>query len=183
MTRSSARCPVRTLITVILIGLLLNCSATSASERTTLLILDLGMIDTTLGEPSHLPLDDADAQRLKMAADVLREALVDHNDYQLVDHRALDAAVAAATKKGQPLHRCANCQLAVAEALGAGAIMAGHVRKVSNLILVMNLELRDVRSGRSIKRGQIHMRGNTDESWRRAALSLLEHEFQLIRRE
>lgn len=180
----SAFFPPRTLSLVMLIGLLLAGLPASATERNTLVVLDLGITDTMYGEASHHPLDEADAKRMKLAAEALREALVNHPEYQLVDHRALDAAVESAIQAShQAMHRCANCQMAVAETLEADFILAGHVRKTSNLILVMSLELRDVQSGASLERGQVHMRGNTDESWRRAALYLLEHEFALIVRE
>lgn len=181
---TSAFLPLRALSLIMLIGLLLACLPASAAERNTLVVLDLGITDTMYGEASHHPMDEADAKRMSLAAETLREALVNHPQYQLVDHRALDAAVESATQGGhQAMHRCANCQMAVAETLGADFILAGHVRKTSNLILTMSLELRDVQSGASLERGQVHMRGNTDESWRRAALYLLEHEFALIVRE
>ncbi len=145
-----------------------------------LVVLDFGIVDTTQGMASYRPHDEADAERLKMAAEVVREALAEHEEYRLVDHSLLEAAVEDATEGRQHLHRCAACQLAVAEALGAEAILAGRVHKVSNLILVMSLELREVESGETIARGQVSMRGNLDESWRRAARSLLRHHLDLI---
>ena len=164
-----------------LIGLLFACLSASAAERSTLVILDLGITDTMYGEASHQPMDEADAKRMKLAAEILREALADHPLYQLVDHRALETVVESAIQGShQAMHRCASCQMAVAERLGANFILAGHVRKTSNLILTMSLELRNVQSGASLERGQVHMRGNTDESWRRAAFYLLEHELALI---
>lgn len=170
--------PLRALSLIVLIGLLLASFSISAAERNTLVVLDLGITDTTYGEASHHPTDEADAKRMKLAAEALREALIDHPHYQLIDHAALDAAAESATQGShQALHRCASCQMAVAETLGADFILAGHVRKTSNLILAMALELRDVQSGMSLERGQVHMRGNTDQAWRRAALYLLEHEF------
>lgn len=173
--------PIHARSLIMLTGLLVACFPVSAAERSTLVILDLGITDTMYGEANHHPMDEADSKRMKLAAEALREALTDHPQYQLVDHRALDAAVESAAQEGhQAMHRCASCQMAVAETLGADFILAGHVRKTSNLILVMSLELRDVQRGTSLERGQVHMRGNTDESWRRAALYLLEHELALI---
>src|SRR5690554_2350538 len=178
---NSAFPPLRALSLIMLIGLFLACLPASATERNTLVVLDLGITDTMYGEASHHPMDEADAERMSLAAETLREALADHPQYQLVDHRALEAAVESAIQGShQAMHRCASCQMAVAETLGADFILAGHVRKTSNLILTMSLELRDVQSGASLERGQAHMRGNTDESWRRAALYLLEHELGLI---
>ncbi|MCC5812238.1 MAG: DUF3280 domain-containing protein [Ectothiorhodospiraceae bacterium] len=162
--------------------ILLLCAwaVTASAERTSLLVLDLGIVDTTLGEASYTPHDPDDADRLKMAAAVLREALAEHPSYQLVDHAQLDVAVQEATGGWRQMHRCDTCRAAVAETLGADHILTGHVRKISNLILVMNVELHDVSSGERIAAGQVHMRGNTDASWRRAALALLKRELGLI---
>ena len=180
-TNTSIFLPIRVRSLIMLIGLLFACLPVSAAERNTLVILDLGITDTMYGEASHHPMDEADAKRMKLAAEALREALADHPQYRLVDHRALEAAVESAIQGSHlAMHRCASCQMAVAETLGADFILAGHVRKTSNLILTMSLELRDIQSGASLERGHAHMRGNTDESWRRAAFYLLEHELALI---
>ena len=46
--------------------------------------------------------------------------------------------------------------------------MIGWVRKVSNLILNMNVRVHDAKTGRPISVKSVNMRGNTDESWSRA---------------
>ena len=51
--------------------------------------------------------------------------------------------------------------------------MTGVVQKVSNLILNINLYLRDVHTGRLVTAASADMRGNTDESWSRAMDYLL----------
>jgi hypothetical protein len=48
-----------------------------------------------------------------------------------------------------------------------------QVQKVSNLILNMNIYLRDVHTGHLITSMSADFRGNTDESWSRAASYLL----------
>ncbi|WP_290648483.1 DUF3280 domain-containing protein [Aquisalimonas sp.] len=167
-------------IAAAMFGVLLAWSDALPAERRSLVVLDFGIVDTTRGEPSYSPYEEDDGQRLKMAAEVMREALADHEDYRLVDHGPLEAAVEDATNGRRHLHRCPACQVAVAQALGAEVVMAGSVQKVSNLILVMSVELREVEIGETIRRGQVHMRGNVDESWRRAAVSLLKHHLELI---
>jgi hypothetical protein len=42
------------------------------------------------------------------------------------------------------------------------------VQKVSNLIINLNIYLRDVKTGNMIMAASADMRGNTDESWSRA---------------
>lgn len=149
------------------------------AEPRSLVILDFGIIDTSLGETSYRPHDPADEQRLSLTAQVLRDALADHPDYRLVDHSGLDEAVAEAAA-GRHLHRCTSCQMAVAEALGAEVMLAGNVRKISNLILHMSMELHDVARNEIIASGNVNIRGNTDTSWERGALSLLRNQLHLL---
>jgi hypothetical protein len=47
------------------------------------------------------------------------------------------------------------------------------VQKVSNLILSLNIYLRDARTGRLVTSMSADFRGNTDESWQRTASYLL----------
>ena len=51
----------------------------------------------------------------------------------------------------------------------------GWVQKVSNLILNINLQIRDAHSGAMLALGSVDIRGNTDESWRRGTEYLLKH--------
>jgi hypothetical protein len=55
----------------------------------------------------------------------------------------------------------------LAKSLGAELAVTGTVQKVSNLILNMNIYVRDVSSGDTIAVMSADMRGNTDESWSR----------------
>ena len=162
-----------------LMALALTWPASAVPEPRSLVILDFGIIDTTLGDTSYRPHDPADERRLTETAEALREALANHPDYRLVDHTALDDAVAEAAA-GRHLHRCPSCQIAVAEALGAEVILAGSVRKISNLILHMSLELHDVARDRRIAGGNVNIRGNTDVSWERGARSLLKNQLHLL---
>lgn len=71
--------------------------------------------------------------------------------------------------------RCNGCDVAMADALGADYALAGEVQKVSNLILNLNLVLRDARTGDTVRAGSVDIRGNTDESWQRGFRYLLKN--------
>ena len=58
---------------------------------------------------------------------------------------------------------------------GRGIVSRCWVQKVSNLILNINLELRDAATGQTLDVGSVDIRGNTDESWRRGARRLAEN--------
>jgi hypothetical protein len=46
-------------------------------------------------------------------------------------------------------------------------VVSGIVQKTSNLILSFAITVKDVRSGKVIRAGQVDIRGNNDESWLR----------------
>jgi Protein of unknown function (DUF2380) len=71
--------------------------------------------------------------------------------------------------------RCNGCDVAMANELGADYALAGEVQKVSNLILNLNLVLRDASTGKMVRAGSVDIRGNTDESWQRGFRYLLKN--------
>ena len=71
------------------------------------------------------------------------------------------------------LQACGGCDIRLAEELGADLAMTGVVQKVSNLILNINIFLRDVHTGKLVAAASTDMRGNTDESWTRATSYLV----------
>jgi Protein of unknown function (DUF2380) len=71
--------------------------------------------------------------------------------------------------------RCNGCDVAMATELGADYALAGEVQKVSNLILNLNLVLRDADTGKIVRAGSVDIRGNTDESWQRGFRYLLKN--------
>lgn len=70
--------------------------------------------------------------------------------------------------------RCNGCELRMARRLGADYAVVAEVQKVSNLILSMNLYVKDVESGAQIRGQAVDIRGNTDESWQRGMRYILE---------
>lgn len=68
---------------------------------------------------------------------------------------------------------CNGCDTAMARELGADYALTGEVRKISNLIISLELNLRDAETGKTLRAGTVDIRGNTDESWRRGFSYLL----------
>lgn len=73
------------------------------------------------------------------------------------------------------IHECNGCELDIARELGAEVAAVGWVQKVSNLILNLSMQLREVESGRLIHAASVDLRGNTDESWQRSVTYLIEN--------
>lgn len=125
--------------------------------------------DTSLEGSLHGPRADEQA-RLRQLDAQLRDALVGSGRYA-----AVDIAPVAAEAQARSLYDCGGCDVALARQLGAQVAVAGWVQKVSNLILNINLELRDVADGHLLRAGSVDIRGNTDDTWSRGLAYLLRH--------
>jgi hypothetical protein len=101
--------------------------------------------------------------RLVQITDQLRERLAKSGRVAVVD-----IAPVAAQAKATNLRTCDGCDADFANQLGADFAVSGWVQKVSNLILNMNIIVRDAKTARVISLKSVDMRGNTDESWSRA---------------
>ena len=78
-----------------------------------------------------------------------------------------------AAAHGSNLQACGGCDVRYADQIGADLVLTGVVQKVSNLILIMNIYMRDVHTGRLVVAMNADMRGNTDESWSRVTSYLV----------
>lgn len=72
---------------------------------------------------------------------------------------------------------CNGCELRMAEKLDADYVLVGEVNKVSNLILSMNLVMREVPSGTMVRGLSVEIRSNTDDSWLRGLRYILKYNF------
>lgn len=72
---------------------------------------------------------------------------------------------------------CYGCEVRMAKTLGADFVLVGVVQKVSNLILSMNLVMRDVETGEVARARVVDIRSNTDQSWTRGMNYILKTAF------
>ena len=70
---------------------------------------------------------------------------------------------------------CSGCDVRMAAELGADYAVTSEVQKVSNLILSMNVVIRDAGTGEPVRGRSVEIRGNTDDSWRRGMRYLLDN--------
>ena len=132
-----------------------------------LAVFDFELLDTSLqGEVNGPRKDEQD--RLMRAGDQLRRELADSGRFQLLDIAPVNAAA-----HGSNLQACGGCDVRYADQIGADLVLTGVVQKVSNLILIMNIYMRDVHTGRLVVAMNADMRGNTDESWSRVTSYLV----------
>lgn len=125
-------------------------------------VFDFELVDTSLpGEMNGPRADEHD--RLMRIGDQLRREVMESGKFQLLDIAPVNAAA-----HGSNLQACGGCDVRYAQTLGADLAITGVVQKVSNLILNINIYLRDVHTGHLVTLASADMRGNTDESWSRA---------------
>ena len=120
--------------------------------------------DTSLQGEMRGP-DAGDLTRLRRLDQQLRDALAGSGRY---------APVAVPTDPGEPSWwTCDGCEVDPARKAGAKVSVIGWVQKVSNLILNINIVMRDVATGQRIAAGSVDIRGDTDESWTRGMSYLM----------
>lgn len=138
-------------------------SAATAPAAKTLLMLDFELIDEQLGS---VPFPGKE-ERLRMVGERLRERFVAEGLYRVLDAAPIARDIGEVQARSSFLG-CNGCELDLARKLGAQRVLLAWVQKVSNLILNLNIEIRDVESGRSVLNKSVDMRGNNDLSWQRA---------------
>ncbi len=70
---------------------------------------------------------------------------------------------------------CNDCAIRMAQRLGAEFAVVAEVHKVSNLILSMEIEVRDAATGGAVRAMTVDIRGNTDDSWTRGMRYILKN--------
>ena len=109
---------------------------------------------------------DAQNRRIDLISDALRQEFRRRGMYRLADNSAA-AKLISDLKAQQELRDCNGCEIDIGRALGADVIIIGWVQKVSNLILNINIEAKEVNSGRMLYVKSVDLRSNSDNSWLR----------------
>jgi hypothetical protein len=152
---------------LVLTAFMLLIAAPARADPPKIAVFDFELLDTSLqGEVDGPRADEQD--RLAKVGDQLRKQLEESGRFQVLDISAVKAAL-----HRNNLQACGGCDVQFAQQLGADLVITGMVQKVSNLILNMNIYLRDVPTGRVVAAMSADLRGNTDESWSRAMSYLI----------
>lgn len=107
-----------------------------------------------------------EAARLEMAENFIADALTERG-FTLMEPPAEQMAAIK-----NPVHSNRRDTKIAAE-MGARYAISGEVQKVSNLILALNLHIRDAKTGETVRAGAVDIRGNNDDSFRRGYSYLL----------
>ncbi|HEX2256631.1 MAG TPA: DUF3280 domain-containing protein [Afifellaceae bacterium] len=163
-------------VAVLIAGFALLIEATSAMAQGPapqhVAIFDFELIDTLQGQLGGA--SQAEQARLAGLGDTLRGAYAAAPGYSVAD---IGPVREEAIRRR--LHSCRGCGRRLAAELGADLAVTGTVQKVSELILNINIYIRDVETGRLVKAASADIRGNTDESWRRGLAWLIDNRLDL----
>ncbi len=152
------------LITLLFLGF---ASAATAGDKVAffgLTLLDESLQSQMQGE------DPAQAARIAMLEEIVRDRFLAEG-YELLDITPVQADLDRIVNPA----KCYGCDTRMATDLGADFSLVGEVQKVSNLILAMNLQLRDAATGDLVRGGVVDIRSNTDESWQRGMRYILKN--------
>jgi hypothetical protein len=161
-----------------LLSLAIYCAtatlAWADAQRSTIVVFDAELVDTSLeGEMSGQ--NPADSKRLSMITEQLREGFHSSDQFTLVDTDAALQSLADLRKTVHFLHDCNNCELDIAKSLGAEQSAVIWVQKVSNLILNLNVVIKEVATGNTVRTAFVDIRGNTDRSWQHGMRYMLKY--------
>ncbi len=166
------RAPWKT-ATALLVGMVVAGGDAAAAEPK-VAVFDFELVDTSLEGATYGPRADQQT-RLVQITDQLRDRLASGRV------AVVDIAPVAAQAKATNLRTCDGCDADFANQLGADFAVIGWVQKVSNLILNMNIMVRDAKTARVTSLKSVDMRGNTDESWSRAVDWLVRNDLLAVR--
>jgi hypothetical protein len=148
------------------IAALLLTAPVACADPPKLAVFDFELLDTSL--PGEFYGSKPEQERTDRISEQLRKELAASGRFQIVDIAPVRDAARHAN-----LQACGGCDVDFAKKLGADLVITGVVQKVSNLIINLNIYLRDVNSGKLVTAASADMRGNTDEAWSRTMSYLI----------
>ena len=152
-----SRLVIRIVLAVLAAGL---SGPAQAEDDIKLAVFNFQLYDTSLEGEVRGP-DPAEAERLLVITNILRDAYREHEGYTLVDTSNVDARL----ESMPALRTCNGCESRLARELGADRVVTGFVQKISTLILSLSISVHDAQSGELRTKFNASIRGNTDESW------------------
>lgn len=118
------------------------------------------------------PTSNAEQQRLQLLENVFKSKLIKSGRYTFMP---MTDEVKAKIKAGEFIGECGGCEVDYGRQLGATLIAWVTVQKVSNLILNLNVFIADVATLKMTFVHSVDIRGNTDESWSRSLVYLVDN--------
>lgn len=159
------------LASIALICLVMTTATGEIRKDATVAFLGLTFLDTSTEGAYNDPRQD-ETDRLALLEEEVRRQFTDHG-FTLLDL----APIAEELESTANPSNCYGCEIRMARKLDADYVLVGVVQKVSNLILAMNLVMRDVVAEKVIASRVVDIRSNTDEAWLRGIRYILKTAF------
>ena len=154
---------------LVVILLALTLAVLTRADPPKLAVFDFELLDTSLQGELNGPRRD-ERERLMRAGEQLRKELAESGKFELIDISPINAAA-----HNSHLLACGGCDVRFAQQLGVDLYIVGVVQKVSELILIMSIHVRDAHTGHLVSAMNADLRGNSDETWSRATTYLVHH--------
>lgn len=153
-------------------GVALCTNAGNAETRPPikLAVFDIELDDFSAGGPIAGE-SAVETERLHRMTLLARQLLAQSGLFEIVD-------VSSATNelvKTHWLRKCNGCDAAIARDLGAEMSFVAYFRKISVMEQFLEFQIRDTKTGQLVNLSHTDLRGETDESWRRAITWLIRY--------
>jgi Protein of unknown function (DUF2380) len=143
--------------------------AAVAAEPPTIAVIGFELVDD---QPD--PVRDADHERRLAAIHAqLQQGLHQRGLYRVLDTAPAQQMIDALRAQNAFVYRCNGCLAEVGQKLGTRLVVVGWVQRVSELILNVNVSVRDAATDQEVLAKSVDLRGNNDESWTRAMAFML----------
>ena len=151
---------------VLIAAALMIAGNAAAAAPASVAVFDVQFVNASLE-----PTTPAETARLSALTQQLRDALAKSGKYRVVDLGPIKDELA----KNADLAHCNGCELPLAQKAGAQQAAVAWVHKISNIVLDLNLEIDDAKTGKRVASGTVELKGNSDETWSRGLSYLLEN--------
>lgn len=154
----------------LLAGLVLTGAGANAAEPLpTLAVLGFELVDEQPDPAQEAVLN----RRLAALERQLQLGLQQRGLYRVVDTAPAQDLIDGLRAQHAFIYRCNACLADIGQRLGARLVVVGWVQKVSNLILNINVSVRDAATDQEVLAKSVDLRGNTDETWARGMAFML----------
>jgi Protein of unknown function (DUF2380) len=154
--------------------LLVSCLCASAAARAADAPEPIAVIGFDLVDEQPDPAREAALQRRLAALHAqLEQGLRERGLYRVLDTAPARELIETIRARNAFVYRCNGCFGEVAQRLGTRLVAVGWVQRVSELILNINVSVRDAITDNQVLVKSVDLRGNNDESFTRAMAFML----------
>lgn len=151
-------------VAVLAVLTLLSLQAWAEAPRK-IAVMDCEILDDTR-QYNTAEVNEAQDKRLNLITEELKRQFTGRSLYEVVDS-GLIADRIEEVKSRETFYGCNGCEVEIARHSEAERVAICWVQKVSNLILNINIQVRDVGTAEVVYGKSVDLRGNTDTSWLR----------------